>query len=165
MSTLFSRIKSYAALIIIAGCIMLYLMHSNGASININNDNSRKLKKHFTFELPVWEHETSCSEGQQREECQQCRSRPELWDCVGEDRSWSVVFVDQRPPEKRCPSALRLLRRAEIVVVHDTVNTLDWPPGWHGHRRMFTDDFGTHTSIVQVVHRFCILTLYNIHTG
>ena len=34
-----------------------------------------------------------------------------------------MVFVDLRPPEKRCPSALRLLKRAEIVVVHDTKST------------------------------------------
>ena len=28
--------------------------------------------------------------------------QPDLWDCVGEDRNWSVAFVDLRPPEKRC---------------------------------------------------------------
>ena len=25
----------------------------------------------------------------------------ELWDCVGEDREWSVVFVDMKPPDVR----------------------------------------------------------------
>ena len=119
MTKINSRTKFHSALLIVSLCFLVYLMKFNNASITKNTDKSRKmnmkkhfqnkfpvweygkndksrkvnLKKHFQFELPVWEHETSCSEEQQREECGQCSSRPELWDCVGEDRSWSVVII------------------------------------------------------------------------
>ena len=28
--------------------------------------------------------------------CQSCNTNADLWDCVGEDRDWSLVFVDLR---------------------------------------------------------------------
>ena len=41
-------------------------------------------------------------------------------DKVGEQRDWGVVFVDHDPVEARARSVDRLVRRASLVVMHDT---------------------------------------------
>ncbi|MGE0206433.1 MAG: hypothetical protein AB7R69_01140 [Candidatus Babeliales bacterium] len=46
--------------------------------------------------------------------------KPELWDAVGTDRYWSVVFVDHRPGDRRRVDIERLRHNADIFVVHDT---------------------------------------------
>ena len=57
--------------------------------------------------------------------------QPELWDCVGADRNWGMVFVDNRPGAMRGPNALRLVERAKIIVTHDTnQNDALWPDDW-----------------------------------
>ena len=63
------------------------------------------LRRHFQF--PVPEFDSSRSSGS-------CSSRSRLWDCVGEDRTWGVVFVDHRPEERRGRSDLRLAARSKV---------------------------------------------------
>lgn len=46
--------------------------------------------------------------------------KPHLWDEVGNDRHWGVVFVDHRPGERRVVDIQRLRSNADIIVVHDT---------------------------------------------
>ena len=65
--------------------------------------------------------------------------QPELWNCVGEDRRWDLVFVDCRPKEMRGPNALRLVRRSKLVVAHDgNADFPIWPADWLKTRLILT---------------------------
>ena len=69
---------------------------------------------------------------------------------MGEDRDWGLVFVDNRPGNKRSENAGRLARRAQLVIHHDTHHNHPWfprdwirtkhspNPRWDG-RRVHTD--------------------------
>lgn len=46
--------------------------------------------------------------------------KPHLWDTIGTDRYWGVVFIDHRPGERRRIDINRLRKYADIIVVHDT---------------------------------------------
>lgn len=46
--------------------------------------------------------------------------KPALWDAVGGDRHWAVVFIDHRPGERRVEDIRRLRKNTDIFVVHDT---------------------------------------------
>jgi len=46
--------------------------------------------------------------------------KPALWDTVGADLHWGVVFIDHRPGERRKVDIARLKNKADIIVVHDT---------------------------------------------
>ena len=90
--------------------------------------------------------------------CELLNDKPELWDCVGEDRRWSVVFVDLRPPNWRCPTAKRFMSRAELVIAHDSENRMDWPHNcWNDpareQRRTYNISIkGSSTTIIEVNH-------------
>ena len=79
-----SRLNYCTVLAINCLCLLIYSYWTGQIGEEV------KLKQHFLFELPVWEHQTSCSKMQrlkrEREECQICNSKPELWDCVGKLR-------------------------------------------------------------------------------
>lgn len=45
--------------------------------------------------------------------------KPEKWDEIG-NQSWSVVFIDHRPGERRKVDIERFKNTAQIIVVHDT---------------------------------------------
>merc|ERR1712117_273266 len=70
-------------------------------------------KQHFKFQIPIWKSGRTCAFGDTRAVCRECVTKPELWDCVGSDRSWGMVFVDNRPGAMRGPNALRLVKRSE----------------------------------------------------
>lgn len=155
---------------IVCGCslsLVVLILYTNTGILHHNNNNTdqdiiekQSDKKHFQFSIPVWKHGTTCAFRDNRSVCKQCITKPELWDCVGEDRRWGMVFVDNRPGAKRGPNALRLVKRAEIIVTHDTnQNDALWPkdwietrrsdnPVWAG-RRVFTDKRGPWTSVIQ----------------
>jgi hypothetical protein len=46
--------------------------------------------------------------------------RAELWDSIGSDRHWGVVFIDHAPGIRRAVDIQRLRTHADIIVVHDT---------------------------------------------
>jgi len=46
--------------------------------------------------------------------------KPSLWNSVGANMHWGVVFVDHRPAERRKVDIARLKDQADIIVVHDT---------------------------------------------
>lgn len=46
--------------------------------------------------------------------------KPTLWDAIGSDTHWGVVFVDHRPGERRAVDIARLRHQADIIVAHDT---------------------------------------------
>jgi hypothetical protein len=46
--------------------------------------------------------------------------KPHLWNEIGNDRVWSVVFIDHRPAAQRKVDIARFASNAEIIVVHDT---------------------------------------------
>jgi hypothetical protein len=46
--------------------------------------------------------------------------KPELWDNIGNDTNWGVVFIDHRPGERRKVDIARFADKTEIIVVHDT---------------------------------------------
>ena len=46
--------------------------------------------------------------------------KAEMWDEIGGNREWGVVFVDHRPGQRRIVDILRLKHTAQIIVVHDT---------------------------------------------
>lgn len=46
--------------------------------------------------------------------------KPELWDSIGLDRHWGVVFIDHAPGLRRSIDVQRLRNNADIIVVHDT---------------------------------------------
>jgi len=147
-------------------CVVVWLVYTNTGTLYTNthgeqvNTASASRKQHFKFSIPHWEAGTTCAFRDNRSVCKQCITKPELWDCVGEDRTWGMVFVDNRPGAKRGPNALRLVKRAEIIVTHDTnQNDALWPkdwiesrrtddPVWSG-RRVFTDKRGPWTSVIQ----------------
>jgi len=52
----------------------------------------------------------------------ECRSEGPMWDLVGENQTWDVVFVDHLPMEKRTTAAARLLKRTKLLIIHDTEN-------------------------------------------
>lgn len=45
---------------------------------------------------------------------------PELWDAVGNDTHWSVVFIDHLPGTRRVVDVQRLRTHTDIFVIHDT---------------------------------------------
>lgn len=46
--------------------------------------------------------------------------KPHLWNEVGNDRHWGVVFIDHRPGERRVIDIQRLRKNTDIFVIHDT---------------------------------------------
>jgi len=109
-------------------------------------------RRHFEFDIPLWEYEKTCQQGNphSRRECATCQVKPELWYCVGDGRNWGAVFVDIRPLDLRGPTSLRLAKNSEIVIAHDTNWDLAiWPEDWKrtrnspepriDGRRIFTD--------------------------
>lgn len=46
--------------------------------------------------------------------------RPEKWDTVGNEKRWSVVFIDHAPAERRLMDIARLRKNTDVFVVHDT---------------------------------------------
>jgi len=50
----------------------------------------------------------------------QCSGTDYLWDHVGEDHTWDLVFVDNAPMKNRTSTAERLLRRTKLLIIHDT---------------------------------------------
>jgi hypothetical protein len=46
--------------------------------------------------------------------------KPYLWDAIGNDQEWGVVFVDHRPGERRKIDVEKFKNSAQIIVVHDT---------------------------------------------
>lgn len=54
------------------------------------------------------------------EDDQNLNPKPILWDEIGGDRHWGVVFIDHRPGERRAIDIQRLRKNADIIVVHDT---------------------------------------------
>lgn len=92
------------------------------------------IKQHFKFELNTWKGNLPCSKNRVDPLCESCYENEKLWDCVGEDRDWSVVFVDHSPYWKRKSSTLRLLKQCEVMVIHDTEpippENPYWPEGW-----------------------------------
>ena len=54
---------------------------------------------------------------------------------MGEDRSWGTVFVVLRPADMRGPTAVRLLRRTQLLVIHDSnIDDASWPSDWRHSR-------------------------------
>jgi len=115
-------------------------------------NNSLLGRRHFEFDIPLWEYEKTCQQGNphNRGECAACQVKPELWSCVGDGRNWGAAFVDIRPLELRGPTSLRLAKNSEIVISHDTNWDLAiWPEDWKrtrnspepriDGRRIFTD--------------------------
>lgn len=45
---------------------------------------------------------------------------PNMWDNIGNDKEWGVVFIDHRPGDRRKEDIVRLGDKAKIIVVHDT---------------------------------------------
>jgi len=95
------------------------------------NPNPPQNRRHFEFDLVLWEYEKSCEQNNPngRPECTGCKQKPELWHCVGEEREWGVVFVDQYPGDMRAPTAVRLAKNAELVVIHDS-DSQHFPGEW-----------------------------------
>jgi hypothetical protein len=46
--------------------------------------------------------------------------KPDLWNNVGNNIEWSIVFVDHRPGDRRKDDIIKYKDIAEIIVVHDT---------------------------------------------
>ena len=129
-----------------AALVIFYCnIKSNKNVPQIKSEESQKL--HFRFDIPVWNPEETCAENDSRDVCKECLIKvvifvvamqiimfflqPDLWDCVGEDRTWGMVFVDNRPASKRGPNALRLVKRAQIIVTHDSqYDDAFWPQDW-----------------------------------
>lgn len=75
------------------------------------------------FPLPRWDYEG------------ECEAHLELWDCLGSDRSWGVVFVDLMPLSLRAEVVRRMLPRSHLVVLHDSqANYLGYPADYVSHR-------------------------------
>lgn len=49
-----------------------------------------------------------------------CMENKKLWDLVGEDREWGLVFVNHLPIDRRATDAWRLLKKTRLLVIHDT---------------------------------------------
>lgn len=50
------------------------------------------------------------------------KPKPYLWDMVGNDKMWGVVFIDHRPGDRRSVDVTRMASKSQIIVVHDTEN-------------------------------------------
>jgi hypothetical protein len=46
--------------------------------------------------------------------------KPHLWDAIGGDTHWAMVFIDHRPGERRIVDVERLRNNTDIFVIHDT---------------------------------------------
>ncbi len=66
---------------------------------------------HFIY-LPVFENWSSPE--------RMYGGNPELWDQIGSDRHWGVIFIDHAPGIRRAVDIQRLRNNADIFVVHDT---------------------------------------------
>jgi len=158
---------SKPSVVIGGGCLFAVLIFAYSTTSTNKNVPKKKpkiaegsQKKHFQFDIPVWSPGETCAFRDNRTVCKECLTKPDMWDCVGEDRTWGMVFVDNRPGAKRGPNALRLVKRAEIIVAHDTnQNDAIWPKDWINSRRtdkpiwagrrVFTDTRGPWTSVIQ----------------
>ena len=73
-------------------------------------DNFKNLENHlhkFQY-LPVYEDDWKAN------------PKPELWDTIGNEIKWGVVFIDHRPGERRKLDIFRFKNASEMIVVHDT---------------------------------------------
>lgn len=106
--------------------------------------------EHFKFPVHQWPHDSTCKYRDDREICKKCIIKSNLWDCVGSDRSWSVVFVDNRPKGKRAPNLVRLIRQSLLVVAHDTItsDSMHWPKNWGGRESIATK-IGPGTTLIK----------------
>jgi hypothetical protein len=43
-----------------------------------------------------------------------------IQDCVGENLTWDLVFVDNQPMNKRTAITARLLKRTKVLIIHDS---------------------------------------------
>lgn len=58
-------------------------------------------------------------------------AKPHLWDKIGSDKHWGVVFIDHRPGNRRKIDILRMSNISDIIVVHDTENLgYDYEPAF-----------------------------------
>ena len=121
MSLARDKMKSLLIFVTLFVCIFIFFFQrSNQQDSSIKTDLLTKiintlnpaektnLKKHFTFELNIWKDDVTCQcqgsnncYGGAGLGCEHCNQNHYLWDCVGEDRDWSVVFVDQRYISKK----------------------------------------------------------------
>lgn len=95
-------------------------------------------KKHPMFRIPSW---SKAGDG--------CAVNEALWDCVGDDRDWGLVFVDHRPGENRVRAVERLAQHAEIVIVHDTQQpSYGWPSDWEQSKNSQNPIWGGRSAFV-----------------
>lgn len=76
--------------------------------------------------------------------------QPELWDTIGGDRHWSVVFIDHRPGERRVVDIARLRPNTDIFVIHDTEQWgYSYEPVLNSFKYKYTDRrYTTYTTVV-----------------
>jgi hypothetical protein len=75
--------------------------------------------------------------------------QPDVWDTVGGDTHWSVVFIDHRPGERRAVDIQRLRDNTDIFVVHDTEHSgYGFGPILSSFKYIHVDKrYSTHTTV------------------
>ena len=143
------KIVSYLVIaLILAQLVYVSTNNKNDPHENPLRNTDSDLKFHFKFDIPMWKENKTCEFRDARPSCKKCITKvkynlhqqcqdnsqfacvmqPDLWDCVGEDRNWGLVFVDNRPGAKRGSNALRLVKRSQVIIAHDTnQNDALWP--------------------------------------
>lgn len=76
--------------------------------------------------------------------------KPYLWDQIGNNVHWSVVFIDHRPGERRVIDIQRLRNNTDIFVVHDTQEaSYDYEPTLSSFKYKYVyERYTTQTTIV-----------------
>lgn len=76
--------------------------------------------------------------------------KPFLWDDIGNDRHWGVVFIDHRPGDRRKIDILRMMDKADIIVVHDTeTKGYDYEPALNSFKYRY--DYKRYTTYTTLV--------------
>lgn len=107
----------------------------------LNLFNYLKTAWHEFVYLPVFEDDV------------QLNPKPMLWDQVGNERFWSVVFIDHHPAQRRVVDVERLRKNTEIFVIHDTQAISDHTYNYQKTLSTFKyrydyDTYTPHTTVV-----------------
>lgn len=76
--------------------------------------------------------------------------QPQLWDAIGGDKHWSIVFIDHRPGERRAFDIGRLRLNTDIFIVHDTEHSgYHYEPLLSSFKYRYVDTrYSTYTTVV-----------------
>lgn len=96
---------------------LLHILCSVKKRYLLSTETNKKWMETFTYLATPW-HEFKYLPVYQDDE--DLNPDPKLWDQIGANQHWSVVFIDHKPALRRAIDIQRLRNNADIIVAHDT---------------------------------------------